>query len=963
MSKLKPFFFLFFPILIFGQEGQMSVTDRLAEAKSLLGQKNTDAAFTILSDIHDKKTPLNNEENISLYKLMGQCYSRMRQYEEAVNNFEQALTLERYNDTTKAYLHYQLGLNKYRLSQYAPSTDHILQARDLYKSLYGNGHKNYTACLNTLGFFYNVQAKYSDAEKTFREAQQINLRQTGGENIQYARIINNLADVYCNLNRYEEAGELYVTSLRLKEKISGKQSRDYANTLFNLADFQASIGRYDIAKATIQEGIGILTEINQTTHPSFLKFKDYLAFLYEKTGEITEAERLFKETLKLREEAGAMEQADYALNLLNLGQFYERQAKPNEALPYLEKAAPLTATIYGQNHPTYGKALTALANIQSSKGENDKASENYQKAVRIVQRAFGRKHIQYFNAQFAYARFLRKTDKKTEAISIYKKIDQIPRQYLKRATRFLSEKELFEKIEEYKSFSTEIYSFLREQPGNTDLSVLAYNSTLYYRGFILGNLQRIRQGMLKAQKVTNARDEVISLHHQLENELNKPIEERANTRNLERRIAEKESEIARTLGSFSEEEQNFSWEDIQLSLGDEDAALEYLSFSDSNAGDSIFYGALIVTPFAESPKFLNLCKEADFASILPADASRKADYISSIYGFSERGAKAIGDKKVSLVDLIWLPIQKRLSGIKRVHLVPDGLLHRISIAALPTSLETVVADSIELILLGSTRNVVPTNDRILAYTGKKSLVVGGIEYQNEANGEILASRSSSTNADRKFWDYLPWAEKESKEVADLLEQAKYEVSYLEGLTPEEQTIMDTLENNNEGWRVMHLATHGFFSAKPSEADKSSTSFYGSGMMNSGLVLAGANDFNNRNTQDSKEDGLLTAYELSQLDLSNTELVVLSACETALGDLVDEEGVYGLQRAFRLAGADKLIMSLWQVPDRETKYFMVSFYKNWLEDNSSIRKAFYKTQKEYRQRFINPYQWAGFILLE
>lgn len=135
------------------------------------------------------------------------------------------------------------------------------------------------------------------------------------------------------------------------------------------------------------------------------------------------------------------------------------------------------------------------------------------------------------------------------------------------------------------------------------------------------------------------------------------------------------------------------------------------------------------------------------------------------------------------------------------------------------------------------------------------------------------------------------------------------------------------------------------------------------MINSGLVQTGANVLNNGKGSNDREEGLLTAYEISQLDLSQTELVVLSACETGLGDLKEVEGVYGLLRAFNLAGANQLIMSLWQIPDRETKDFMLSFYKNWINDKSTIRRAFQKTQIEFRQRFVNPYQWAGFVLLE
>ena len=132
----------------------------------------------------------------------------------------------------------------------------------------------------------------------------------------------------------------------------------------------------------------------------------------------------------------------------------------------------------------------------------------------------------------------------------------------------------------------------------------------------------------------------------------------------------------------------------------------------------------------------------------------------------------------------------------------------------------------------------------------------------------------------------------------------------------------------------------------------------------GLILAGGNHtWQGQPGINDLEDGILTAYEISQMDLSNTELVVLSACETGLGDIEGNEGVYGLQRAFKIAGAKYLIMSLWQVPDRETMEFMKVFYQNWLTQEMSIPEAFRATQKKMRSRFPDPFAWAGFVLVE
>ncbi|MFZ1255920.1 MAG: CHAT domain-containing protein, partial [Saprospiraceae bacterium] len=127
----------------------------------------------------------------------------------------------------------------------------------------------------------------------------------------------------------------------------------------------------------------------------------------------------------------------------------------------------------------------------------------------------------------------------------------------------------------------------------------------------------------------------------------------------------------------------------------------------------------------------------------------------------------------------------------------------------------------------------------------------------------------------------------------------------------------------------------------------------------------------KQTIEGREDGILTAYEISQMNLSNTELVVLSACETGLGDIQGNEGVYGLQRAFKIAGAKYLIMSLWQVPDKQTSLLMTTFYKKWLEaegpdkvgNKMTIPDAFHAAQKELRDNGLDPYNWAGFVLVE
>ncbi len=199
-----------------------------------------------------------------------------------------------------------------------------------------------------------------------------------------------------------------------------------------------------------------------------------------------------------------------------------------------------------------------------------------------------------------------------------------------------------------------------------------------------------------------------------------------------------------------------------------------------------------------------------------------------------------------------------------------------------------------------------------------------------------------------------------------------------GYTATEEAVKRMGESGPEASgspRILHLATHGFFFPDPKERP-SPPAFRGleavapafklsdHPMIRSGLILAGANQvWTDARGLDNGEDGVLTAYEISQMNLSNTELVVLSACETGLGDIRGSEGVYGLQRAFKIAGARYLVMSLWEVPDYATQQLMTTFYKKWLEDNMPIPEAFRAAQRAMRERFHYPHFWAGFALVE
>jgi CHAT domain-containing protein len=173
----------------------------------------------------------------------------------------------------------------------------------------------------------------------------------------------------------------------------------------------------------------------------------------------------------------------------------------------------------------------------------------------------------------------------------------------------------------------------------------------------------------------------------------------------------------------------------------------------------------------------------------------------------------------------------------------------------------------------------------------------------------------------------------------------------------------------ESPRVLHIATHGYF-FEDIPVDKSANDrFLGMDrqrvvqdpMLRSGLLLTGANKTLQGDKVDG-ENGLLSASEASLLNLRGTELVVLSACETGRGEVKNSEGVYGLRKAFSDAGAANTIMSLWKVDDKVTQEFMTRFYEIWLEEQTTIREAFNRTQLEFKAKYPQPYYWGAFVLV-
>lgn len=338
-------------------------------------------------------------------------------------------------------------------------------------------------------------------------------------------------------------------------------------------------------------------------------------------------------------------------------------------------------------------------------------------------------------------------------------------------------------------------------------------------------------------------------------------------------------------------------------------------------------------------------------------------------GFN-RGVVPTKKKKGSkgqIYNLLWKPFEEELRGIDTIYYTPSGTLFQLPFISITTPVGDFLGDKYNLFYETKiiTKKIKHVESRDFHF-----YLFGGLDYNLLRNPELDISYKigysffETPPIFNKKWKYLKGTLEEVKSIEKIFHKTGIDSFHIYTRELGTETQFKSLSSINHT-NVIHLATHGFYFSNSDEANSSYIYAQASSpYARTGLVLSEGNEgWLNNPIPDNGEDGILLASEISQLDLSNTKLAVLSACETGLGDVQGEQGVFGLQRAFKLAGVNHLITSLWNIPDNQTKELMEYFYKNWLENKMDIKTAFRYAQRQMKDKYDNPYFWAGFVFID
>ncbi len=870
---------------------------------------------------------------------------------------------------------------------------------------------------------YQRSGNYSMAERYARASLSQIEKKNGTNSEHYSKSLQNVAVMVMEQGRYDEALHLLQEALRITQATLGKTHRNFATQQYDLGRLYVKMGDYEKALPAYLEAKEVLLQVSDRTDTRYRLFLNSLAVLYANIGQLDKAIETYEESLDVTAESDGKEHYRYAIRLMNLSDVYNKKKEYKQAAALNEEALSILGQSLGKKHPYYGICLNNVAYFYDKAENYERAETYYQQSLAITAAATGKNHVnyastlmnlanlklhqmQYDSAEIHLLEALRifennlSTSQKTvreayqnlamlyqttgqlnESAKWYARVSQSIAAQVEEQFDQLSEEEQLALFTTLRRDIASLQSFVRQYPEQQTIVNTCYDNALLLKGLLLNNQERLLQAIQNSQDA-KLRQQVTAweqLKSHLAKEYSLPLSERSpDLDSLQERTNQLESELARASSRFKKARQMVDWQDVQQQLQADEAAIEFSRFryyDKARETDSVFYVAYLLRP-DEPPVQVQLFEEQQLQQLLDQPQNNRPAFFEQLYAAQSRGLglKPSGQQSESLYQLIWTPLDSLLHNVQTIHYAPAGLLHRVALPALFAKADTTLADRYTLHYLGSTRQLVRQASTEKALSDKTAWVYGGVFYDAdslalaksvaELEAQSVDAATTSIRGGGANWPFLKGTNREALAIQQLLESEDIATTLRKGYEATEESFK-SLNALDESPFLIHLATHGYFFPDTEERQTEGSGFQTSEnpMIRSGLILAGANRvWNGKTPLQGFEDGILTAYEIAQLKLEDTQLVVLSACETGLGDITGNEGVFGLQRAFKLAGVDNLIMSLWQVPDFQTQELMRLFYEYWL-DGQSIHDAFYAAHGEMRQRYENPYFWAGFVLVE
>jgi CHAT domain-containing protein/Tfp pilus assembly protein PilF len=876
--------------------------------------------------------------------------------------------------------------------KFADATKLAQQVLSTREEILGSQTPDIVTDLNNLAELYKEEGNYAAALPLLQRGLKIREQTLGPEHADTAASLGNLAALYDALGDYAAALPLFQRALKIDEKTFGPEHPYVAGDLGNLAVLYQAQGNYAQAQPLLERALKISEKLFPPDHPELAVDLSNLAVLYQAQQNYSAALPLLERALKIQEKVYGPDHPYVANDLNNLAELYQEQENYAEALPLYQRALAIREKMLGPQHPSTALSLNNLGGLYYAQGNDAQALPLIQRALEIRKKLLGPEHpdvaVNFNNLGLMY----QAQGNFDEAMPLLMHAAESMIRHLELTAGVQAERQQLADIRQSRLYLDSVISCAlaaAQRPGANDeaLGNKVYAQMLAWKGAVT-----LRQQLERAAQQGNDPEEqklwqqLQALSTRLTTEsrsVPRPDQQESWHKQLTDLTQSKE-ELEAELSQRSAEFRRLRWQtkltpdQLAKQLPVDAALVDLLQFK-CLVGEKQPDSTTKIHPEQRLAAFVTRADRPaamiDLGLMQPINSAVQQWRAS--YGASLANQRPEEQPGLLLRKLLWEPLAPHLDKIKTVLISPDGEVSKLPWAALPGSKpDTYLIEDIAVALIPVPQMLpdllaASPSPRLSPGRGKGDaptlLLVGDVDYnaapgnpQPSAEHALLAATEQHPSAVRGQQDSsfsaLPGTAREIQRIEELYHARFAPAEALQ--LKQAAATQDRVRQEAPKYRYLHLATHGFF-APPTihsalssgqtepvsevfrAGQERSVAGYNPGLL-SGLALAGANRGNRSEsshdpTASSTDDGIMTALEVSSLDLQHVDLAVLSACETGLGQTAGGEGTLGLQRAFQVAGARTTISSLWSVDDAATQALMVEFYSRLWDKNHPLGK--------------------------
>ncbi|MCC5946265.1 MAG: CHAT domain-containing protein [Bernardetiaceae bacterium] len=978
----------------YGEKHQetLNITNRLASAFHKQGNyQQAEEMYKKVIQIQKELTGTQNLYFIHYNVNLAALYQETARYREAeillleIKSLADSVIGQ--ENTTYAYICTILSNTYSYLDRYSEAEKLQIQAKNIHENVSGKETGNYLNALYNLANIYIKSYRYKEAELLTVELKNSYEKLLGKKHPSYAMACLLNGQILQSQGRYKKTESLILEAKQIYGEVLGKKHTRYAEACNQLAVFYKKMGLYKQALPQYEQALEVQKDIVGSAHPEYAKVVFNIGLLNSTMGDeiaadqeerdafYAEAELLFKEVQRIQSEAVGKNTIMYSKACTSLGNVYQKQLRFEEAEKLYKEAADTYIEIAGEKHIDYIITLNAIGSLNLVQRKPEKAIPIFEEVLEIAE-ALG-------NIENVYVDILYKNLSMSYwLLGDYAKAYQYSSLLLDRNLTeiqnllpIFSEHEregyLATKSPNFNTFQSFMVVYHEQNP--QAISEL-YDLNLFRKGLIFSSTQKMRQQILSSGDSTLIRD--FEEWKMLKREYNDALqlsdaqqqEKGIDAKAMAEAINENERNLSRASELFAKnaQVQTYNWKQVQKNLEKNEVAVDILrsvySSSVNERGeleqDTTYIALFVSRKTKKHPEMIVIENGEELETKL-------LNYYKKAVEFKIEDENSYNQ--------YWKPIADKLEqmnkkGFDKIYFSPDGVYHQISLSSLrnpETNQYLLEQENIQLI--GTSRDLIEyggdEKDLSQNFENYRAYLLGFPTYNLEEDIETIEGDDRSFSALQRIVGQrgrialLPGTKTEVENIA----------SYFKAKNIKTQSFIgkEASEENFKSFKsptILHVATHGFFVPPIDEEDvkdlatAETRTLLENPFMRSGLLLAGSETPNPEG-----EDGVLNAAEAMNLSLEGTELVVLSACETGLGDVVSGEGVYGLQRAFQQAGAKTVLMSLWKVSDEATQVLMSAFYQNLLAGQPK-QKAFKNAQLSLKAQFPEPYYWGAFVMM-